>query len=430
MRHKQVIHGTPYFPGIAAGQLCTTAGKLSTRHIALITPEDISHLPDLPAGFIIIDAAPFSHTLITLLGLGIPTVLIESGQAQELGDAMFVNIDGATGRIDVNDQSTGRPAIAPSSQGPGKAFQTADCVAVNLLASVRSASAARYAATTGAKAIGLVRSEFLSPEDGTRPTTVFYRKCFQELLDAAAPLPVTVRLLDVAADKLPAWLPPAWRLGQPLGLQGVRLYNTQSVKQVVQDQLTVLGELVETHTIRLLIPFIVRLEELQYWQTRVRDYIPEGTPIGAMAETLAAVLDISQLLDSADFVAIGCNDLMQAVYSADRDSAPLRHYLDPYAPVLFRLFQQIADNAGSRLDRVQLCGVLPQIRGVLPVLLGLGYRSFSVDAPFIPHLAEQAAGISVSECEALAADICACRTTQEARATLQLSAQTHPPYLI
>ncbi|BAZ93061.1 phosphoenolpyruvate-protein phosphotransferase [Thiohalobacter thiocyanaticus] len=429
MPSEPIIHGMPYFPGRAAGRLHTRPDSLTGQHIALITPGDIRHITGLPAGFLIVEPTPFSHAMITLLGLGIPTVLIEAGQAQALQTGMPVGIDGMTGEIGINAGIPARHAPSPRQRRPGARLNTVDGTRVRLLASVRSAAAARQAAAAGASGIGLVRSEFLSPQDGTIPDADFYRRSFRDLLDAAAPLPVTVRLLDLAADKLPAWLPPTPRLGEPLGLQGVRLYHTRPIQQVIRDQLTALAELADTHSIRLLLPFIVRLEELQCWQTMARRRLPDSVRIGAMAETLAAVLDIPHLLDSADFVAIGCNDLMQAVFSADRDEPVLRHYLDPYAPVLFRLFRQIAASAGERLERIQLCGVLAQIQGVLPVLLGLGYRNFSVDAPFIPHLADTIAGISLSDCEALAADICTARTTQQSLEILQLDSQRHPPYL-
>lgn len=429
MPFERVIRGMLYFPGAAAGRLQTAPDRLSAQDIALIKPDEIGRISELPAGFIISDAAPFSHTLIGLLGLGVPTVLIEADQTRLLREGMQVSIDGVTGRIDMNSEIPVRPVTPPPRPATGQAFTLADGTEVRLLASVRSAAAASAAVALGARGIGLVRSEFLTPRHDAVPDAAFYRTCFHELLDAASPLPVTIRLLDLAADKLPVWLPPARGLGQSLGLQGVRLYHTRPVEQVIRDQLAALGELADTRTFRLLIPFIVRPEEFVFWQRRVRACLPDRIAIGAMAETLAAVLDIPRLLDCADFVAIGCNDLMQAVFSADRDDPRLHHYLDPYAPVLFRLLRQVAQSSGERLDRIQLCGVLPQIQGVMPVLVGLGYRNFSVDAPFIPYLAEGIAGTGLNACKSLAADICAARTTQETLEILQLPPQRHPPFL-
>ncbi|MGB5224545.1 MAG: putative PEP-binding protein, partial [Arenicellales bacterium] len=142
------------------------------------------------------------------------------------------------------------------------------------------------------------------------------------------------------------------------------------------------------------------------------------------------VLDIGRLRDHADFVAIGCNDLMQGLYAADRDRPELHHYLDPYAPVLFRFFKQVAEQSAEHLELIQLCGVLPQIQGVLAVLLGLGYRTFSVDASFIPYLANTVVDTTRAECELLAEQVCAASTTQEVLEILGLPTDRHPPFLI
>ena len=69
---------------------------------------------------------------------------------------------------------------------------------------------------------------------------------------------------------------------------------------------------------------------------------------------------------------------MQCLFAADRDLAEVRHQLDSYSPELFRFLKQAADAAGDNMYKVQLCGLLPQMPGVLPVLLGMGFRVFSV----------------------------------------------------
>ena len=91
-----------------------------------------------------------------------------------------------------------------------------------------------------------------------------------------------------------------------------------------------------------------------------------------MTEVPAAILDMQHWFEVADFVSIGCNDLMQCLFAADRDIPELRNYLDPCAPALFRFLRQAATAAGENIDKVQLCGLLPQMPGVLPVLLGMG----------------------------------------------------------
>ena len=422
------LEGIPYVPGTAVGRLERGPGAVATDTpaVRVITPEEIDAVTASTAGLVVVDAAPFSHTLIALLGRGLPTVLVTAAQARSLETGCPVHIDGATGVLcDPADAGADHAAPAvPTGRAP-----TADGTLVTLLASVRSPQAARRARERGAQGIGLVRSEFLQPPDGGIPDAAFYTATLRALAEAAAPLPVTFRLLDIAADKRPAWLPAGDTVGQHLGLQGVRLFGRAPVDQVVRAQLAAITEVAQERDLRVLLPFVVRLEEFEYWRERLGGALPGHVAVGVMAETVASVLDIDRLLDAADFVAIGCNDLMQAVFSADRDQPALRDYLDPYAPVLLRLFAQVAAQAGDRLDRIQLCGLLPQVRGILPVLVGMGYRRFSVDGPFIPYLAATLAGVTRVECEAQATAVCAAGTSREVRDILQLPGECPPPYL-
>ena len=424
------INGMPYFPGVAVGRL--KKGNINgdlAEHIVLISQQELLSGSALPAGIIVVEGVPFSHTMIGLLGLGVATVFVSAEQAAMLEEDMQLLIDGGSGLI-TNDVNSVVPAETLSiDTKAGEAVLMADGEAVNLLSSVRHTSAAEKARELGARSIGLVRSEFLLPDNGQVPDKAFYLQAFGDICHAATPLTVTFRLLDVAADKMPPWLAGLGNIGGALGLQGVRIYNLESVKAVIEAQIAALAELSKTYSIRVLLPFLVRLEEYDYWMRQVRPALPDDIPIGAMAETPAMVLDIGRLLDRADFVAIGCNDLMQSLFAADRDQAELRHYLDPYAPLLYRLFKQVAEQAGEHLKDIQLCGLMAQMQGVLPVLLGLGYRNFSVDAPFIPYLAARVSMLNRAECETLAAQVVRADTTQQVLKLLKLETDRHAPFL-
>ena len=132
-----------------------------------------------------------------------------------------------------------------------------------------------------------------------------------------------------------------------------------------------------------------------------------------MVETPAGVLDLHNWLDMTDFVSIGCNDLMQCLFAADRDRPELRKYLDPYAPLLYRFLAPIAPTTAEQATRIQICGVLPQLPGVLPVLLGLGFRAFSVDAALVPDLAQTIQSTSIIDAEQLAEQVCQARDSQQ-----------------
>jgi phosphoenolpyruvate-protein kinase (PTS system EI component) len=185
------------------------------------------------------------------------------------------------------------------------------------------------------------------------------------------------------------------------------------VRAVVDAQIEALAQLARHCDLRVLVPYVTDLAEFELWRERLRQRLPAMVPIGAMVETPAAALAIGEWLAAADFVALGCNDLMQCLFGADRDAAPLRRYLDPYAPVLYRFLRGITAAAGAEITRVQVCGLLPQLTGVLRVLLGLGFRSFSVDPVTVPYLAQTVAATRVSEAATLADAACAAKRSSE-----------------
>lgn len=429
-RHNIDIQGLPYFPGIAVAPLQKGIEGDIAQRIVLISHDDISDFALLPMAFIVIESVPFSHKMLHLLGLGVPTVLISAQQALTLEQNMPLVVNGCTGLISNNLDVVLPAEDLTRTFEPGNPVLMVDGSQVNLCASVSHALAAGKASSFGATGIGLVRSEFVLPENNLVPDKAFYLDAFGEICEAASPLRLTFRLLDLAADKTPLWLKRLDAREVTKGMQGVRLYSDDSVRAVIDAQLSALAALSNQFSIKVLLPFLVRLEEYEHWQTIIRQHLPESIQIGAMVETPAMLLDIAPLLEHADFIAIGCNDLMQQLYAADRDQSELHHYLDPYAPLLYRLFRQVAKQSGERVKEVQLCGLLSQIPGVLPVLLGLGYRTFSVEAAFIPHLANTISKMTITECEAVAKQVCAAKTTQQVLEILQQPTDRHPPFCL
>lgn len=398
------ITAQPYVPGWARG----VVGRDPQQTGSILVTDRVPLPPDArPAGVVVVDGAPFSHPMLSLLARGIPTVIVTAGQAQQLPMGETIALDGAHGTL--GDVTAGPPPAAP--QMPDR-VETADGIPLEFCASVRNAAGAARAREQGAAAIGLVRSEFLAPPDGRMPDRAFYERELARLAEAAAPLPVTVRLIDVAADKQPAWFTaPAVP-----GRQGVRLYGSEPLHTVLEAELAALAALSDRYALRVLVPYVTRPDEARVWRERIHERL--SVPVGAMAETPAAALDITALLAVADFVALGMNDLMQGLFGADRDDPEARRYLDPYAPVLYRFLAEVARLARERVGQVLLCGLFSQLPGVLPVLVGLGFRRFSVDPVFLPWLAASARATRSLKAAVLAAEICHARDSEAARRRL------------
>jgi phosphoenolpyruvate-protein kinase (PTS system EI component) len=397
---------------MASGEL--QRGTSNPGVIALVNMMEALEPISPPAAFIIAGGTPLSHAMIELVSKGIPTVVIDAGQVGLLTPGTRVSVDGATGLIAINGGDVSLTQRIPPPPPAGDPIHLIDRTTIWLMASVRNSDQAHQALISGASGIGLVRSEFLASDTPELPSVARLTRELENLCIAAGHLTVTIRLIDIAADKPPRWLPQAQHILHPLGMQGSRLYPYEPIQSVVRNQLAVLAKLSKSYPIEVLIPFIGRRDELLCWIEFVRRVLPKSVPIGAMAETPAAVLDLASWGDLVDFFSIGTNDLIQYYFGADRDEPTLSNMLDPYSPALYRLLRQVADAAAEYREGIRLCGVLPRLTGVLPVLVGLGFRHFSVDPIWIPYLAQTLYAISLTDAEALARRVCACSDSKEA----------------
>ena len=401
-----LIQAIPYVPGRACGILQHRIQAKPATSVCLLTQSELSLLDFKPAAIIVTSGAPFSHPMIRLLALGVPTVMVSEQMARQLECGKAVSVDGLTGRIEQPPPSNANAISVPAPPAVAPPLLLSDGSEVQLRASICDSDEISLAVNHGAAAIGLVRTEFLIPDHGGPPDAAFFQSVLMTICEAARPLTVTLRLPDISHDKPVPWLEQTKIASSPLGLQGVRLFDKEPMASVINALVDAVNELARVYPINLLLPYVTQLEEFRYWRNAVERRLHQEVLIGAMLESPAAVLALPHWFEFADFVAIGCNDLMQCLFAADRDIPELSQYLDAYSPQLFRFLQQAANAAGNHIDKVQLCGLLSQRPGILPILLGMGFRAFSVAPVMLPYLAQTVNQVDLGEARALARQAC------------------------
>ena len=412
------IQAIPFVPGRARGTLRIGADAVAADSIVLLRQTDITALGIRPAGIILADAAPLSHPALRLLSRGIPMVLAEASQLEGLRDGMEILLDGHSGLVASPLPQDLPDIVPPAPPQAGMPVRTADGAPVELRCSVTNAEGAAAALAQGAASLGLVRSEYLFPPDGRVPDAAFLAQAMTQVCRAASPLPVTFRLVDIAGDKRPPWLGDIPGIAGVLGLQGARLYGIEPVRGVYLTELQALAQLAGQYPIKVLLPYVVSLAELEALVAEIRRHVPKEVPIGTMLETPAAALSVREFLGVADFAALGCNDLMQCLFAADRDMPELRAYLDPYAPPIYRMLELVTQMAAGNLHRLQVNGLFAQRPGVLPALLGMGFRNFSVDPAMLPWLAESVRRTDTTRAADLAKAACQADRPEEVRRLL------------
>ncbi|MFO0160895.1 MAG: putative PEP-binding protein, partial [Alphaproteobacteria bacterium] len=161
--------------------------------------------------------------------------------------------------------------------------------------------------------------------------------------------------------------------------------------------------------VRLLLPMVTIPEEMKQARDifdrvarRLRrrgEKLPERLPLlGAMIETPGAALAADAIALEADFFSIGSNDLAMYTLAVDRGDAEVAHLYDPLHPAVLRLMQ-FATEAALRLRMpVSICGEMAGNPQLIPLLLGLGIRSFSMNASAIPRVKQAVRGLDIGDC--------------------------------
>jgi phosphotransferase system enzyme I (PtsI) len=128
-------------------------------------------------------------------------------------------------------------------------------------------------------------------------------------------------------------------------------------------------------------------------------------PLGIMVEMPAAALTADALAAESDFFAIGSNDLTMYTLAADRADTDAAEIYTPLHPAVLRMIQMTVEAGGRRGIPVSICGEMASQALITPLLLGLGVRSFSMNATAVPRVKQAVRSAVLADCAALAADI-------------------------
>jgi phosphoenolpyruvate-protein phosphotransferase len=341
-----------------------------------------------------------SHAALLARALGIPTVAQIPKATERISNEDQVIVDGDAGEIVLNPNAATRDnceeRIRTAQDGSGRAkrlchepARTLDDVEIEVLANIASRQDALVAAENGADGVGLYRIEqfYLS-----RKTPPSLQDLLIELKDTFAPLagkPITVRLLDLGADKPVPFLKFPAEDDPFLGCRGVRLLLRYP--DLLDTQFKAFLEFSREFDVRILVPMVTVAEDMAQIRHRLCEVadaagVSRIPPIGAMIETPAAALSISEIVQHADFFSIGTNDLTQYTMAAGRENPLVNDYFVERHPSVLRLIRIVVEEAGQ--TPVSICGELASEPGSVPILLKLGMHSLSVAPPLVPKVKE------------------------------------------
>ena len=350
------------------------------------------------AGFVTDVGGKTSHTAIVARSMDIPAVVGARGASQLVRQDDWLIVDGDAGVMIVDPspiilaeygfkQRQGELERTRLSRLRHTPAVTLDGQKVELLANIELPEDAPAAVNAGAVGVGLFRSEFLfMGRQGNLPGEEEQYQAYKRAVEGMQGLPVTIRTIDVGADKpLGGSERDSAHLNPALGLRAIRW--SLADPGMFLNQLRAILRAAAHGQVNMLIPMLAHASEIRHTVALV-DFaraeldnkgIPYGNiKLGAMIEVPAAALMLKTFLKYFDFLSIGTNDLIQYTLAIDRADESVAHLYDPLHPAVLRLVAETIAECNAQGKGVSVCGEMAGDITLTRLLLGMGLRSFSM----------------------------------------------------
>lgn len=352
------------------------------------------------AGFVTDVGGKTSHTAIVARSMDIPAVVGARSASHLINQDDWVIIDGDAGVV-VVDPSPILLAEYGFKQRQGEVERerlfrlkntpavTLDGQKIELLANIEQPDDAAAALKAGAVGVGLFRTEFLfMGRNGRLPDEEEQYTAYRRAVEGMQGLPVTIRTVDVGADK-PLDRTPVRagedHLNPALGLRAIRWSLADPAMFLAQ--LRAILRAAALGPINLLVPMLAHASEIRQTlslvdkaraQLDAQGVVHGPVRLGAMIEVPAAALTVPLFLRHFDFLSIGTNDLIQYTLAIDRADEAVAHLYDPVHPAVLHLVASTIAQARAMGKSVSVCGEMAGDVAMTRLLLGLGLRSFSM----------------------------------------------------
>lgn len=338
-----------------------------------------------------------SHTAILARSLNIPSIVALQRARDLINDGELMIVDGAQGVVIVNPD----PDVLSEYQLKQNQWQlaqqklqrikstkavTVDGVAIDLLANIEVPEDVVSAKAAGATGVGLYRTEFLFMNRRDMPDEQEQFEAYRHVAEAMKGYPVTIRTLDIGADKQLNPDEVVTATNPALGLRAVRYCLSEP--HIFHTQFRALLRASHYGKVKILIPMLSTLAELRQSKLllqRAKDSLrlqnipfDEQIALGGMIEIPAAAINAEAFAQELDFLSIGTNDLIQYTLAIDRADDAVAHLYNPLHPAVLKLIQMTILAAQKFQKPVSVCGEMAGDTRLTRLLIGMGMRQLSM----------------------------------------------------
>lgn len=355
-------------------------------------------------GIATLKGAHNSHVAIVARSMGIPTVVAAAGLPLKQMDGKEVIIDGYRGRVIIQATSEIKHQFRriireeqQLSRGLEKLrdlpAETEDGRRIRIQVNTGLTTDIDRSIERGAEGVGLYRTEIPFMMRGRFPSEEEQRNIYRQQLEAFAPNPVTMRMLDVGGDKALPYF-PITEDNPFLGWRGIRVLLDHPEIFMVQVR-AMLKASEGLNNLRIMLPMVTAVGEVEeaqrlihrIWsEVRAEGLQVEMPPVGVMIEVPAAIYQARDLAERVDFFSVGTNDLTQYLLAVDRNNHQVSKLYSSCHPAVLHALKHIIDEAHEADIPVAVCGEMAGDPAQAVLLLAMGIDSLSMNATNLPRV--------------------------------------------
>lgn len=379
----------------------------------LVPSETVEANASLVSAFVTTAGGITSHAAIIARAKGIPYVANVDIKLLKKCDVHSLIVDGSLGLVILNPtrqtlkkyqelQRSQQMSYKMLKSAAHLKGETIDGYEVRIFANLENPKEIDQLLKAGAGGIGLFRSEYLFLARKAFPSEEEQFSIYKRMVKALKGRPLVIRVFDVGGDKK-VDLPPSnpdsryftsigHELNPALGCRAIRFLLRYP--EILHAQLRAILRASHYGEIHILIPMVSDVSEVRIVRQKVQEIQEEfrkagiktakHIPIGCMIEVPSSAIMCDSLADEVDFLSIGTNDLVQYILAADRSNSNTSDLYYTTHPSILRLIRMVVASANRARKPVILCGECAADPSMIPLLIGLGIREFSVAARHIP----------------------------------------------
>ncbi len=379
----------------------------------LVPSETVEANPSLVSAFVTAAGGITSHAAIIARAKGIPYVANVDIKLLKKTDLHSMIVDGSLGLVIINPTRQTLKKYQEQQRSQLQSYkllksnahlkgETIDGYEVRIFANLENPKEIDQLIKAGAGGIGLFRSEYLFLARKAFPPEEEQFQIYKRMAKALKGRPLVVRVFDVGGDKkidLPPDNPDSkyftsigHELNPALGCRAIRFLLRYP--EILDAQLRAIIRASYFGEIHILIPMVSDVSEIRIVREKVNEILEEykkkgiktakHIPIGCMIEVPSSAIMCDSLAEEVDFLSIGTNDLVQYIMAADRSNMHTSDIYFTTHPSILRLIRMVVASANQARKPVILCGESAADPSMIPILIGLGIREFSVAARHIP----------------------------------------------